>query len=100
MEARDAAEVQQRLLQQGSRPLSIAPNPNGANAPATIPVSQRSTVIQAQTAQSAAQAATTAKQTTRNNSGMILSGNAAQLAAKNRTRNSASPSRSTPAPAV
>ena len=112
IEANDATEAQQRLVQSGYRPLSIAPTTNSALAETPLPVrtpydssaqfqsqSQRSTVIQAQprTASAPMQAnqntAAVAQRTTGTGtgSGMILAGNAAKTSTRNRTKTTQAP---------
>ena len=107
IEANDAAEAQRRLVQNGYRPLSIAPTASAQSQSQSQ--SQRSTVIQAQPRASSApmqqtnqNAMIAVKQTAnRTGSGMILAGNAAKTAAKNRTGTlKSSAPKATVAPAI
>ncbi len=125
IEANDAAEAQRQLVQNGYRPLSIAPTTNAAPVAETpLPIrtpysapsqtqsqsqSQRSTVIAAQhrsvsaaPMQSSPYAAqqTAARTGTGSSSGMILAGSAAKTSTKQRTKTAQTSAASATLPAA
>ena len=95
IEAQNAAEAQQRLLQSGYRALSLAPTVTEKPASYDLQAQgQRSTVIQAQpralipapTTSSVQNTAVTKQTANRTGGGMILAGSAAKTSTKNRTK--------------